>query len=70
MDLLRPAEGDGLLVALPLLTLSPTSSGVRRDASVAWWLLDFGLGGVRERVPDVLSWRSLLVGLGRPPCSP
>ena len=67
MDLLVLPKVLGLLVALPLLTLFADVLGVFGGMLVAWWLLDFGLVEFAERVPDVLSWRSLLVGIGKAP---
>jgi len=67
MDLLVLPKVMGLLVALPLLTLFADVLGVLGGMLVAWWLLDFGVLDFVERIPTVLSWRSLLVGIGKAP---
>jgi phospholipid/cholesterol/gamma-HCH transport system permease protein len=67
MDLLVLPKVIGLLIALPLLTLFADALGVLGGMLVAWWLLDFRLIEFADRIPDVLSWRSLLVGIGKAP---
>lgn len=67
MDLLVLPKLLALLVALPLLTLFASVLSVFGGMLVAWWLLDFGFLDFLRRVPAVLSWRSLLVGIGKAP---
>jgi phospholipid/cholesterol/gamma-HCH transport system permease protein len=67
MDLLVLPKVMGLLIALPLLTLFADALSVFGGMLVAWWLLDLGLQDFVARIPAVLSWRSLLVGIGKAP---
>jgi phospholipid/cholesterol/gamma-HCH transport system permease protein len=67
MDLLVLPKVLGLLIALPLLTLFADVMGVLGGMVVAWSLLDMGFNDFVARVPGVLSWRSLLVGVGKAP---
>jgi phospholipid/cholesterol/gamma-HCH transport system permease protein len=67
MDLLVLPKLLALLVALPLLTLFANVLSVFGGMLVAWWLLDFGFLDFLRRIPAVLSWRSLLVGIGKAP---
>lgn len=67
MDLLVLPKLLALLIALPLLTLFANVLSVFGGMLVAWWLLDFGLLEFLDRIPGVLSWRSLLVGIGKAP---
>ena len=67
MDLLVLPKLLGLLIALPLLTLFADVMGVLGGMVVAWSLLDMGFNDFVARVPGVLSWRSLLVGVGKAP---
>jgi phospholipid/cholesterol/gamma-HCH transport system permease protein len=67
MDLLVLPKLLALLIALPLLTLFANVLSVFGGMLVAWWLLDFGFLDFLRRIPAVLSWRSLLVGIGKAP---
>ena len=67
IDLLVLPKMIALLVALPLLTLFADVMSVFGGMVVAWWLLGFSMSDFAERIPDVLSWRSLLVGVGKAP---
>ena len=67
IDLLVLPKLLALLVALPLLTLFADVLSVFGGMLVAWWLLDLSLFDFAERIPAVLSWRSLLVGVGKAP---
>ena len=67
IDLLVLPKVVALLVALPLLTLFADVLSVFGGMLVAWWLLDLSLFDFAERIPAVLSWRSLLVGVGKAP---
>jgi phospholipid/cholesterol/gamma-HCH transport system permease protein len=67
MDLLVLPKLMALLIALPLLTLFADALGVFGGMLVAWSLLDLNLVAFAERIPAVLSWRSLLVGVGKAP---
>jgi phospholipid/cholesterol/gamma-HCH transport system permease protein len=67
MELLVLPKVIALLIALPLLTLFADVLSVMGGMLVARTLLDIGFVDFIERVPAVLSWRSLLVGVGKAP---
>lgn len=67
MELLVLPKVVALLVALPLLTLFADVLSVMGGMLVARTLLDIGFVDFVERIPAVLSWRSLLVGVGKAP---
>jgi phospholipid/cholesterol/gamma-HCH transport system permease protein len=67
MELLVLPKVIALLVALPLLTLFADVLSVLGGMLVARTLLDIGFVDFVERIPAVLSWRSLLVGVGKAP---